>query len=479
MKVFIFGTGQYYKDYSSMIYEREEVVGLLDNNPKKWNSTMDGRTIYNPNELDRIGIEYDRIILLSARGIEMHKQLTANGIPGERIMYWKEYNAQFHQDECTYFHAEHLSGNKKKVLIVNHALNYDGASMVAVYTAMEFQKMGYPVAIAAPKADDKLIHEFVERGISFMIRPALPYVKKENMGWVDEFDMVIVNVLPMIQCACEMSYVKPTIWWLHECSEIYPNTLYEFRRYTDERCFDNIHIFAVSEMARNNFQRYFQGANVDILTYGIPDEAALPSESEEKERFVFAVIGGVVERKAQDIFIEAANQLDCEDAEFWIIGKNHPNDYCRMVRAMADGNPAIRFLGGMTRVQMNEVFRKIDVVVCSSREECLPVTMVEGMMYGKTCIVSDHAGMTGYVDDGENGFVFESENSDELCAKMRWCIENKDKLETIGKNARNTYEEFFTMEKFGNRLEEIARIQYMIPEIEYVEKNDKQGKDHS
>jgi glycosyltransferase involved in cell wall biosynthesis len=232
--------------------------------------------------------------------------------------------------------------------------------------------------------------------------------------------------------------------------------LYEFRRYADENCFEDIHILAVSDIARNNFHRYFPDVNVGILTYGIPDEAAEASGSKEKERFVFAVIGSIELLKAQDIFIEAADKLNCEEAEFWIIGKNHQDDYCKRVCAMADGNPAIRFLGVMTREQMNEIYQEIDVVVCASREETMSVTTTEGMMYGKNCIVSDHAGMADYVDNGKNGFVFESGNSDDLCAKMRWCVENRDKLETIGRNARNTYEEFFTIEKFGERLEKIV-----------------------
>jgi glycosyltransferase involved in cell wall biosynthesis len=232
--------------------------------------------------------------------------------------------------------------------------------------------------------------------------------------------------------------------------------LYEFCQYADGNCFGDIDILAVSDVAKNNFCRYFPDTNVEVLTYGIPDEAAGYYGTGKKERLVFAVIGSIEVRKAQDIFIEAADKLNCADAEFWIIGKNHQDDYCQRVRVMADGNLAIRFFGVMTREQMHKLYPEIDVVVCSSREETMSITTTEGMMYGKTCIVSDHAGMADYVDDGKSGFVFESGNSDDLCAKMRWCVENRDKLGTIGRNARNTYEEFFTIEKFGKRLEKIV-----------------------
>jgi glycosyltransferase involved in cell wall biosynthesis len=457
MKVFIFGTGQFYKEYSAMIYEYEDVVGLLDNDPEKWNSTLDGRTIYSPNELEHIGIKYDWIILLSVHMFEMYKQLIANGISNEKIMNWREYFAQRCQDKYTWLNAKVLPSNKKKVLIVTTYLNYDGGSLVAVYAAMILKKKGYDVVIAAPTADDKLIREFVGLGIGFMLRPTLPYVKKDNMSWIRGFDIIIVNVLQMIQCACEISRIKPTIWWLHESSEMYPGILGEFYKYTDEQCFEDIHIWAVSNIARNNFHRCFPNKDVDILTYGIPDEADWKIDNQKKERFVFAVIGCICEGKGQDIFIEAANQLNCVNVEFWIIGKNYQNNYGQMICEMADQNSAIRVLGEMTRKQMKELYHKIDVVVCSSWEETMSITMTEGMMYGKTCIVSNNAGMADYVDDGKNGFVFECGNANDLCTKMRWCIENRDELGTIGQNARKTYEEVFTIEKFGDRLEKIVK----------------------
>jgi glycosyltransferase involved in cell wall biosynthesis len=325
--------------------------------------------------------------------------------------------------------------------------------------AMALKKIGYYAVIASPKANNKLIGEYVEQGLSFIIRPSLPYVKKEDLKWVDDFDVVFTNVIQMIQCACEISCIKPTVWWLHESSDeyspIYHNTLFRFQHYAYMTCFEKVNIFAVSNIARNNFNKYFPNAKVGILTYGIPDKTGEATIDEEKDNIVFAVIGSMERVKAQDIFVEAADKLNCAVAKFWIIGKNHYDDYCQKVCSMADKNSSIRILGEMTRKQMDELYRKIDVVVCSSRDETMSITTTEGMMYGKTCIVTKRAGMAEYVDDGKNGFTFESGNSDDLCAKMKWCVENRNQLNVIGQNARKTYEEFFTIEKFGERLESI------------------------
>ena len=40
-----------------------------------------------------------------------------------------------------------------------------------------------------------------------------------------------------------------------------------------------------------------------------------------------------------------------------------------------------------------------------------------------------------------------------MAEKMKWVIEHKDKLQSIGERARDIYEQYFTMDKFADRLE--------------------------
>lgn len=110
-------------------------------------------------------------------------------------------------------------------------------------------------------------------------------------------------------------------------------------------------------------------------------------------------------------------------------------------------------MGGLSRSEIHERYGEIDVVVCPSREETASIVVTEGMMYGKVCIVSEVAGMAAYIEDGENGIICESENHVNLCDKMKWVIKNRKNLQTMGKRARETYEKYFSMESFGERLE--------------------------
>ena len=92
------------------------------------------------------------------------------------------------------------------------------------------------------------------------------------------------------------------------------------------------------------------------------------------------------------------------------------------------------------------------MVVCPSREDPLPIVMTEAMMYRKPCIASDSTGTADYIKDGINGFVCKTEDSEDLCEKMRYFIHHQEKIEIMGKEARKVYEEYFTMDKFADRL---------------------------
>ena len=85
-------------------------------------------------------------------------------------------------------------------------------------------------------------------------------------------------------------------------------------------------------------------------------------------------------------------------------------------------------------------------------EETMSIVTTEGMMYGKLCIVSDRTGMADYIKEGENGFICKVGDVVNLYEKIRYIIHNREKLLEIGKRARKTYEEYFTMDRFEENL---------------------------
>ena len=74
-------------------------------------------------------------------------------------------------------------------------------------------------------------------------------------------------------------------------------------------------------------------------------------------------------------------------------------------------------------------------------------------MYGKICIVSEATGTADYIKHGKNGLICKAGDPEDLCEKMRWVIGNRENLQEMGNAARQVYEKYFTMDRFGDQLE--------------------------
>lgn len=453
MKIVIFGVGKYYQRRKKDISSDIEIVAFLDNNPQLHGKIIDGVQVFAPCKVKQFS--YDKIVLMSVRTIEMREQLISLNVLPIDIWLWEQLNSEIWHGTF-YFHVGnvHIKKDKKKVLIISTELNYNGGTFAVVYAASALQDKGFNVTLAAQDGNAKFINEVTQNRINVIICPGLPFLREEEIFFIKQFDVVIVNVFQMISCACEVSKIRPTMWWIHEPSDMYKNVTEHFVQYMDEEQLKRIRIYAVSAIAQRNFNYYFPKRIYQTLSYGIPDqrEESIPKEG----RMVFAVIGCVCPIKAQDIFVRAVQLLDDENkknVQFWIIGSIGDNEYSSNVKMLVAEDASFRLWGELTRSEMQKRYSEIDVVVCASAEDCLPVVVTEGMMLEKVCIVSDHAGSVDYIEDGVNGFIVPAGDAVALKEKMEWCIHNKTKCETVGKKARETYERYFAMDIFGNNLE--------------------------
>jgi glycosyltransferase involved in cell wall biosynthesis len=460
MKVVIFGTGKRYQDYIEQVNNNCDVVACIDNNPIKWNTFLNGVEILPPSLINNI--EYDYILILSMKEKEMREQLSELGIPQERVWNIKLFSLYVQRGNIRIFGTYHRDTIKvkKKILIVAHYLSYDGSSMAALYALYALKNRGFDAVLASYDGNEKFIKEVSGEGNTIIICPSLRYIHDEEFLWIRQFDLVIVNTFPMIMCACQISQEMPVLWWIHECADESRNeylaTLrnYWYMKFEDK--FDNVSIYAVSNIAKNNFNMYFPKTKLKVLPYGIPDSFnGVYREQYIGKKLIFAIIGNICARKAQDIFVDAVGLLNNQYndmAEFWIIGSNEGDDYYKKVcNGILDKNN-IKMLGEMTRKEINRAYQDIDIVVCSSLEETMSIVVTEAMMYGKPCITTDMTGIADYIHNQFNGIICKTGNVGDLCEKMKWMICNRDKLYNMGINARKTYEKYFAMGKFADRL---------------------------
>lgn len=464
MRIAIFGIGELYRKNKKNIAQYDTIVAFFDNNEKVQGETQEGIPVYSPLQIYKIN--YDKIIIMSNYAVEMKKQLLDLGCQKDRILHFAEYlNWQKKGKMEIYFAGEkRVLANACKCLIITSPLGYHGGSITAVYAALELQNRGYEAVIAAPEGDMQFINEFRKKGITFFLYPNLRFARWEELFWIEDFQKIIVNTYPMMLCALEIGKHRQVLVWLHESDMIYPSMDFWKDRILEYIPSSKLHFYAVSDVARKNFVKNVKECDIGLLPFGIPDSKK-NSEVRKDHKLTFALVGMIHPIKQQLLYLEAIKMLDevyQKENEFLMIGEAGENEeYVNEVKRKIGTfrYKCVKCIGGIERKDMERKYSEIDVLVIASAQETMSLVATEAMMYGKTCIICDVAGMAEFVRHGENGLICRTGDAESLAEQLTYCIRNKGMLNTIGTKARKTYYEYFTMSAFGDRLEkEIRKI---------------------
>ena len=94
----------------------------------------------------------------------------------------------------------------------------------------------------------------------------------------------------------------------------------------------------------------------------------------------------------------------------------------------------VTFVGQVPNAEIYHYLDGADIMVSSSRFDNMPVSILEGFKAGLVVIASNVGGIPYMIEDGQNGFLFESDNDREMAEKMTAAVENPERsLEMIKK----------------------------------------------
>lgn len=84
MRILIFGTGSGLGDLLSVLPPEVDLVGLVDNNPRKQGTLIAGTPVYSSQAIGTL--EFDRIVVSPRDGAAIRAQLVEMGVPREKIL---------------------------------------------------------------------------------------------------------------------------------------------------------------------------------------------------------------------------------------------------------------------------------------------------------------------------------------------------------------------------------------------------------
>ena len=161
-------------------------------------------------------------------------------------------------------------------------------------------------------------------------------------------------------------------------------------------------------------------------------------------KFVYSWIGRFTDIKNPMLAIQAFENIENKSELYFLMaGDGELLEEC-MSYARARNLP-INFLGWITDI--NPILSASDFVLMTSRNEGMPVVIVESALKGVPVLTTDVGGVTEFVADGVTGWLIE-QNAELISQKISGLIKNIGLIEPIGKNAQRFANNEFSVEMF-------------------------------
>jgi L-malate glycosyltransferase len=114
----------------------------------------------------------------------------------------------------------------------------------------------------------------------------------------------------------------------------------------------------------------------------------------------------------------------------------------------------VEFRGNVTRTVLAELYSAADVFVLPSSSEGHSVALVEAMASGLPLVASDIEGSRVSIQDGVNGYLFETGNVEKLARKLALILADSNLQQKMSSNSSKIYlEKFSTKRLIDNYLE--------------------------
>ena len=203
-------------------------------------------------------------------------------------------------------------------------------------------------------------------------------------------------------------------------------------------------VVVLSDWWFNYLTNQFPGIRLTRVYNSVsPQEMTKIHDNRENTSFLF--LGLISENKGCYDLIEVAKKLVKQDFVFTInIGGNGESEKLKTLIIENDLNGYINFLGWVSGEAKREQLLHNDVYVLPSKNEGLPVSILEAMSFGLPIISTKVGGIPEMIEDSKSGFIIEPSDLVTLEKKMIYFIENKERIKDMGNRSKEIITQKFS-----------------------------------
>lgn len=176
--------------------------------------------------------------------------------------------------------------------------------------------------------------------------------------------------------------------------------------------------------------------------------------------FIIGNVATLSFRKGQKYLLEAFAMIsnDFPNARLAVFGglRSYETDTQEAIQKIISESgiaDKVRFFD--PRDDIKYIYNIFDLYVMSSITEGLSLAAIEAMLNERVCIFSSIGPFEELVDDGRNGLIFKSQDSNDLASKMWSVISDPGAYESMSKQARSSLLEVFSYSKMINSYNQL------------------------
>jgi glycosyltransferase involved in cell wall biosynthesis len=195
---------------------------------------------------------------------------------------------------------------------------------------------------------------------------------------------------------------------------------------------------------------------IDLEKFENLSKEDLRSKLEITNGKIIVFVGGLRPVKGVGYLIEAMKTIidKNKNTRLFIVGDGVERQDLENLVKKLDLQKCVNFIGKVSNEEVPEYIVASDVFVLPSLSEGFPVTVVEAMASELPIVATNIRGLREIIKDGENGFLVEPKNPEQIAEKVLLLLEDDELRARISRNNKEKAKQY-SWENIVERLEEI------------------------
>ena len=193
--------------------------------------------------------------------------------------------------------------------------------------------------------------------------------------------------------------------------------------------------------------KFFAKNKVHVIANGIDIPDKVP-ERNNREIIHLLCLGRIEKEKGMHHAVKAVAEFKSENVKLDIVGSGPYLDELKLLITKLGIDEIVSCHGRVEDDELTELFARADIYLMpTTRQEGLPLTILEAMANGLPVIASDIGGISGVIKDTKDGLLVKPGDVSKLIGAIRLLKNDADMRLRLSSAARKTIEDRYSKER--------------------------------